>query len=58
MEKPNSRENSPTRSPGGKAFVPPVDDETYQKAMNKLVFSAWRFDRETNGDVLKIFESK
>lgn len=26
--------------------------------MNKLIFSAWRFDRETNGNVLKVLESK
>lgn len=57
MEGVISRENSPTRSPG-KRFAPDDTNELYKSAMNKLIFSAWRFDRETNGDILKLFESK
>ena len=48
----NDRSSSPSR------IIPLNDSELYKGAMKKIMEAAWRFDRERNGQFLKLIENK
>ena len=50
------RPGSPTIEDESKGIVDETDP-TYVAAMGKLYDAAWKFDRETNGDLLKVRNS-